>query len=119
MFSEEGTTEGDPLAMPMYAVATTPLINSLSSGVQQVWYADDATAMGKIGDLRDWWDRVLTKGSAFGYHANAAKSWIMVKEKHYHSAVAAFAHTDVNVTCDGSRPIWEQLLTLMSILRIM
>lgn len=43
LYSEEGTTQGDPLAMPFYALATTPLINDLSKhNLQQSWYADDA-----------------------------------------------------------------------------
>ena len=46
--SSEGTTQGDPLAMPMYALATIPLIKRLNQGANQVWYADDAAAMGKI-----------------------------------------------------------------------
>ncbi len=36
LLSQEGTTQGDPLAMP---ISTTPLINSLPKDVQQVWYA--------------------------------------------------------------------------------
>ena len=43
--STEGTTQGDPLAMAMYALAITPLIHQLRSScpcVQQVWFADDA-----------------------------------------------------------------------------
>ena len=41
LFSEEGTTQGDPLAMPMYAMATIPLINQLGTitDLKQVWYA--------------------------------------------------------------------------------
>ncbi len=55
LLSQKGTTQGDPLAMPFYALATRPLINTLTSdvpNVKQVWYADDATATGKISDPR-------------------------------------------------------------------
>ena len=49
LYSSEGTTQGDPLAMPMYALATIPPIKKLQSvDVKQVWYADDASAAGKI-----------------------------------------------------------------------
>ena len=47
--STEGTTQGDPLAMGMYALAVIPLINSLHHHqleVPQAWFADDATAAG-------------------------------------------------------------------------
>lgn len=46
--SREGTTQIDPLAMAMYAIATIPLIQKLSesSNSTQLWYADDATAGG-------------------------------------------------------------------------
>ena len=53
LLSEEGTTQGDPLAMPMYALGTIPLINALSDDhIKQVWYADDATACGRLMDVR-------------------------------------------------------------------
>ena len=45
----EGTTQGDPFAMAMYALATTPLIKMLHDNVpmtKQVLYADDATGVG-------------------------------------------------------------------------
>ena len=49
LLSEEGTTQGDPLSMPMYAISILPLIRWLASDdVQQVWYTDDATAIGKL-----------------------------------------------------------------------
>jgi hypothetical protein len=49
--SEEGTTQGDPLAMPMYALAVVPLIRQLKSKVSdtvQVWYENDTAAAGKL-----------------------------------------------------------------------
>ena len=47
--SSEGTTQGDPLAMAMYALAVKPLIRKRKSdapGVKQVWYAEDTTGTG-------------------------------------------------------------------------
>ena len=53
LLSQEGTTQGDPLAMAMYAVAITPLIRSLEDDkIKQVWFADDATAGGALTGLR-------------------------------------------------------------------
>ena len=54
LYSKEGTTQGDPLAMPFYAIATVPLISKLSDSVDQAWYADDAAATGKVSRLRSW-----------------------------------------------------------------
>ena len=51
ILSEEGTTQGDPLAMPMYAIAMIPLIRRLNNDVTQVWYADDACACGRLASL--------------------------------------------------------------------
>ena len=48
LYSEEGTTQGDHLAMPFYALATVPLIKKLVAPVTQVWYADDAAARGTL-----------------------------------------------------------------------
>jgi len=51
ILSQEGTTQGDPLAMPMYALGVVPLIRQLAGiNVSQVWYADDASAGGILLD---------------------------------------------------------------------
>ena len=51
ILSTEGTTQGDPLAMAMYAVAILPLIHKLRKNlpdVKQVCYADDAKVQGRV-----------------------------------------------------------------------
>ena len=57
--SEEGTTQGDPLAMGWYAVSTQLLIESSRvDGVAQVWLADDAAGGGKLDGLLSWYDNL-------------------------------------------------------------
>ena len=54
--STEGTTQGDLLAMAMYALAVVPLIRQLRTvvpDVRQVWFADDATAVGSLSSILD------------------------------------------------------------------
>ena len=100
--SQEGTTQGDPLAMPMYALATIPLINCVSgTQTRQVLYADDAAASGTILDLRAWWDKLNSIGPDFGYYANPLKTWLVTKEQHLSQARSVFGSTDVNITSHG------------------
>ena len=68
--SAEGTTQGDPLAMAMYAVATIPLIKQKGQQIMQAWYADDAAGVGSLTNVRDWWDKIVSLGPAYGYHAS-------------------------------------------------
>ena len=85
--SQEGTTQGDPLAMAMYAVAITPLIHRLpDENIKQVWFADDASAGGKIDHIKNWWDNISQIGPQYGYYPNASKTWIIVKEQDYERA---------------------------------
>lgn len=99
--SQEGTTQGDPLAMPMYALATIPLIRELIGTCKQFWYADDAAVVGKLTDLRDWWDRLVTLGPQYGYFPNPSKTWLVTKDGLCDTANSIFASTGVKVTPDG------------------
>ena len=102
LYSCEGTTQGDPLAMAMYAIGILPLVDQLNSlPATQVWYADDAAAGGKIEHLHEWWVSLKNKGPSYGYHANPAKTWLIVKKEYLPSATELFAHTGVNITVDG------------------
>ena len=104
MFSSEGTTQGDPLAMAMYSVSVTPLIASLQdSHVKQVWFADDATAGGTLHGLRDWWSKLRDLGSLYGYYPNALKTWLIVKPAYLSDAQWLFEGTGVQVTVEGRR----------------
>ena len=62
LMSEEGTIQGDLLAMPMYALAMIPLLKQLPSDVEQVWYADDVCACGKLNRLSRWWHHLCSIG---------------------------------------------------------
>ena len=65
--SSEGTTQGDPLAMSLYAISLQPLITRLQvkSAASQCWYAEDATGCGSLGDVNTWWDELMVSGSEF------------------------------------------------------
>lgn len=75
----------------MYAIAilllSTPSEPRCQAGI---WYADDATASGRITDLRDWWDKLVTVGLAYGYYVNASNTWLIAKEIHRSTTEAAF-----------------------------
>ena len=74
--------------MLFYTLATLPLIHKLSKKVTQAWYADDASACGKIfisvhgGTRYHAWDQISFLGPAFGYFPNAKKTWLVVKEQY-------------------------------------
>ena len=104
LFSQEGTTQGDPLAMGMYAIAVTPLIHQVEeSEVKQVWFTDDATAGGNLVNLKEWWEHIIQLGPNYGYHPNASKTWLIVKEGHLEEARAIFEGTGVAITTEGKR----------------
>lgn len=102
LLSQEGTTQGDPLAMPIYALATIPLINRLSnSKTTQIWYADNAAAVGKVSDPCEWWETLIKEGPSFGYFPNPNKTWLVAKEGFDTLANNTFNMTGVNITSDG------------------
>ena len=99
--SSEGTTQGDPLAMSLYAVSLQPLITRLTiaSSAKQCWYADDATGFGSLEE----------RGSGLGYFPNAKKCWLIVKPCREEEARELFAGMAINVTTEGQKHLGAAL----------
>ena len=112
MASTEGTTQGDPLAMAMYALAVTPLIYQLRANtpdMQQVWFAEDATSAAFCSKLKVWWDDLAALRPTFGYYPNGSKPLLVVKQKHEEAARRLFRDTDVNISIEGKRHLGAAL----------
>ena len=105
ILSKEGTTQGDPLAMPTYAIGLTPLLATIKTNdeTKHVAYADDLAGIGKLLNLRKWWDDIMINGPLIGYKPNAKKSWVVVKNEHLEQALDIFKGTGVNVTSAGRK----------------
>ena len=104
--SSEGTTQGDPMAMPSYAMGILPMLARIKPedevlNIKHVAYADDIAGSSKLQGLKEWWERANTVGPAFGYHPKASKSWLIVKENKLKEAEMIFEGTGVNITIEG------------------
>ena len=99
--STEGTTQGDPPAMAMYALAITPLIQQMrtrSPDTNQVCFADDATSAGTCTQLRAWWKNLSSIGPIFRYYPNGSKTHLVVKEDFEERARQSFRDTDIQIS---------------------
>ena len=108
--SREGTTQGCPIAMPMYAIDTRPLLYTIIQvngnervQIKHVAFADDLTGAGILENLRKWWDLIITFGKYIGYNANPGKSWLIVKANYSEEATKCFANTGINIKTEGKR----------------
>ena len=73
----------------------------IQQGVEQIWYADDACACGKLGALHKWWDHFCELGPSFGYFVNAVKTWLVTKDHLFQDSVSSFNGSGIRVTSDG------------------
>ena len=86
----------------LYALAMLPLIQRVDpdSSVIQTWFADDATATGKLENLREWWSALVTLGPKYGYHVNPMKTHLITKQ-HLQRAEAVFGDTQIRISSEG------------------
>ena len=111
LLSVEGTTQGDPVAMSLYAVSLQPVIAHLqtSSSAKQCWFADDATGSGTLENVKGWWDELSSSGPALGYLLNAKKCWLITKPEKEEEARAVFRATAINITMEGYKHLGTAL----------
>ena len=115
--SIEGTTQSDPTAMAIYAIAIIPLIlmlvaeaNQVDNTTETAAYAGDLTAAGTIMRSRNWWETLCRLGSKFGYFPEVSKSWLIVKEKVVQKAQSVFKYTNIKILLQRASHILVQLL---------
>ena len=76
--STEGSTQGEPLAMAMYGIAITLLIELLQKQiVSQKWHANDGSAAGNLKSLRAILGNLDVHGKDFG---KRSKCQLIVKK---------------------------------------
>ena len=69
--SHEGSTQGDPLGMAIYAIGVTHMLDMMLAAMQNdhnkmVGFTDDVTASGNLEALRRWWDTLMQIGPNHG-----------------------------------------------------
>ena len=106
--SREGTTQGDPLGIAIYAIAISPLLDILIAATtdnhnKMAAFADDVSASGKIISLREWWSHLIEAGPKYGYHPQPTKSWLIVKQEKLEEARRIFEGTGIQITVEGER----------------
>ena len=103
----EGITQGDPLSMPWFSLNTVHVIQSLRNqvpSVKQVWLADDASGGGKLWDLHEWYNLIVSQGKKSDYYVYEKKCWLILKgPSRKEEARKIFAGTAVNITAEEQR----------------
>ena len=99
--STEGTTQGNPLAMGLYALSIQPLITSLRGAckIKQCSFADDASGASPVAEIKKWWNTLSAIGPDFGYYPK----WQEMLDYHQASVKEAFKETAIKVTVQGQR----------------
>ena len=86
--------------MIAYGIGVLPLIRDLQQDhphVTQLWYADDAGACGKFGDVMAHFRDLQLGGPAQGYFPEPTKSILVVEERNVPRATEYFRGMGIQV----------------------
>ena len=111
LLSQEGTTQGCPLAMAMYAISLVPLVNHLLPLCKQVWFADDATGCDGFLALRKWFDALLELGPLDGYYPKPSKCILLAKPDRVDLALKVFRGSGIDVQTEGAKDSGIEIIT--------
>ena len=89
--SSGGTTQGDPVAMTVYATAIIPLLLMVIEILHIIpdhqtktsAFADHFSAAGTVKNILHWWEILCQLGPKFGYFPEPSKCWLIVKSHSY------------------------------------
>ena len=100
LYSRDGVTQGDPLSMYIYTVATLPLISHIGrpNVGTDIWYADDASTCAPLHELVDRFTMLLRLGPLYGYYPEPKKCVLIVYHDHFTTASELFKPFGVNIT---------------------
>ena len=104
--SEEGTTQGDPIAMAAYALSLSVLQSKISqnnTGAKHIANADDFVGAGKLQEIKNLWNEICKHRPPLEHNPNATKSCLVVKEEMKDLAVDIFKDIGITITTEGQK----------------
>ena len=104
--SEEGTTQGLPIAVGAYALGLSVLWSKTSlnnTGAECTAYADDLIGAGKLQEVKNLWYEICKHGPPLGYNSNATKSCLIVEEEMKDLTMEIFKDTGITITTEGKQ----------------
>jgi len=99
LLSKEGVTQGDPLAMLLYAIGILPLILKTKDPEKwvQAWYADDSSCISDFHSVLEWFKMISQEGPKFGYFPEPSKCYLVVAPEFVEEAAKVFEGYAVNI----------------------
>ena len=106
--SEEGTTQGVPIAIAAYALGLSVLqskISQTNTGAKHTAYADDLVGAGKLQEIKNLWDEICMHKPPLGCNPNTTKSCLIVKEEMKDLAMGIFKDTGITITTEDQKQL--------------
>jgi len=104
LFSKTGITQGCPFTMPLYGLASLPLIRKLNTECKldrHLWYADDSGAGATFDDLDKYFDLLKVHGPSCGYTPQPHKCILVTSDRNLSSAKSKFERYGMKVVTES------------------